>query len=335
MSSYGLRSFSTNGSLLISSDVQYMHLITKLTGADVINTITYNGYSTSVRYIYEMPVNLASNLLPLVFIKPSSTDKLHAHLGTTTNTSNGCLQFDIICEGNNSLIPTLYIFTQVHNTTLSNTWDSTDSTYGIKLTTPNNDVSLDTRFNPLSLYPFNEEIIPPYYASDGGIYVPTIDPGYTSSETTIISKSEFDFHSSTTRKFFEYGNTISTNLVDMFNYSSIPQTSTIEPFHHSSCDCGFSIGYNITPDEHYTTVAKYGVYYRAGILLTDQGVECGWIPVREDVSLSATVTESSALINFFDGDSSTQTVTTDIPLENHTIGYTPTVPLLSISSFYT
>ena len=312
------------GSLFLSSDIKYPHLVAKLTSSNLTGAaVVFSDHSGSTRYNFRMTASIPSDILFQVFIKPNNADKMHALLGSVLVSGNW--EFDVICEGANTTAPDLYIFAEIHTTSLP-IWDESSAGYGLKLIGANSETSLDTRFKPLSLEPGSVLVYPKILPTDGGFTIPRVDPGYTTSAAVIKARHTYNFDSNTTYNDFSraapYG--------DMFSFDSTPQAGIIQNFAHRHCDCGGWYEYLWQGDEVYEVIAKYGVYYRAGMRLTATGIRCGWIPIREDVSLTSSYSEEGTL--FSSSGYSTTTVTTDLPMENDIAGYRAAYPMIATST---
>jgi len=322
--SSGMTVRSRFGSLFLSSDIKYPHLMAKLTSVNLTGGgVVFSDYSGSTRYNFRMTTSIPSDVLFQVFIKPNDANKMHALLGSVLVSGNW--EFDVICEGVNTVAPDLYIFAEIHTTSLP-IWDESSPGYGLKFTGENNEISLDTRFKPLALEPGSTYIYPKSIPTDGGSEIPGVDPGYVTTESGIKNKRTYDFNSSTTYNEFLRENPYG----DMFSFDSTPQAGVIQSFSHRHCDCGSWVEWLWQGDVVYETIAKYGVYYRAGMHLTPTGIRCGWIPIRDDVSLSSSETEEGTL--FSSSGHWAIDITTDLPMENDIAGYRAVYPMIATST---
>jgi len=324
----GLFVKSSYGALFLSSEIRYPHFMVKLTSSNLVGSaVNFTSYSGSTRYNFAMTEVIPSDLLFQVFIKPNAPGEYHALLGSVINTS-GKWEFDVICGGSGTAAPDLYIFVEIHDTPAA-IWDETEAGYGIRMNREDGEISLDTRFKPLALENSKVSVYPKSVPSDGGTSIPgVVLTSYTTSESVVKGQATYDFSSDNSSNTFLR----SDPRGDMFAFDSVPQAGMIQQSSYYDCDCGFWLVYDWTGDDIYEVYAKYGVYYRAGIKLTATSIECGWIPIRDDVAMTSSVTEKGAI---FSSSGYTQVVvSTDLPMENAIVGYTSTTPMIASSSDY-
>lgn len=242
-----------NNDVLISSDASNLHFCGKAVfkcndGGSLGSFPNYNGVNDTNldgRVIYSYSIKIAT--APVVFIKPSFYGRWHA-LVNMENIGGSVWTFKVMVSGNTpSTPPELYCFVPAKHL------NSPSETHGMLVYNNNNNITFDSRLQPLALTD-SDTFTPPVCPINDGC------PGTTTGHALNFSSLDWDFSSSDA-----YVARPITGVREelMFAAPSIAQAAYKRQMHGS--------------DGVSDSTAMWWALYRAAFRIRDGYLDCGWL----------------------------------------------------------
>lgn len=294
---YGFMATNSNGQVLVSSQTRTLHLL--LVTASATQLYGHDTYGGMRQWVYRFtsqrtPVpffSLTSNLTGVSAISMVATDSWEVTL---------------ICEGTNSIPPTLYVFTDPVGRT-------SPESYGVKVLMDDGSPAFDSRFNPLSI-------------GFSALIAPASEPLQNGSVSDLTPVSQ------TTAGSLSVPAPIAS-------YSALAQceresTRTWE----TSGDDGSVGKYKINPWTDYHSERKWA-FYRSGIRVSSSNqLYCGWICVKQGVYTTRQHNSTSTLPNIItfggDGNNSSFGDGGSLPYSNETLNLQPSAVIVANGTLY-